>query len=136
MEMPALPWKMLQPVDADRQYVAMASYLPLRAHRSIPRFLLDTLRVRSQLAYTPGLLGYALNAQLGLKTFWTVSVWVDEASLSEFAAADPHQRLIRRLQPKMARSRFEFFPIRGRELPLGWDEVRRRLAAGTPAHRP
>jgi hypothetical protein len=133
--MPALPWKMLQPIDSDRQYVAMASYLPLRAHRSIPGFLRDTMRIRGQLAYTPGLVGYALNAELTRKTFWTVSVWVDETSLSEFAAADPHRRLTRRLQPKMARSRFEFFRIRGRALPLTWDEVRRRLAAGTPAHR-
>lgn len=133
--MPALPWRMFQSVDSDRQYVAMASYLPLQAHRSIPGFLLDTMRIRGQLAYTPGLVGYALNAELNRKTFWTVSVWVDEASLSEFAAADPHRRLTRRLQPKMARSRFEFFTIRGRELPLAWDEVRRRLAAGTPARR-
>ncbi len=134
--MPALPWKGLQAIDPGRRYLAMASYLPLRAHRSIPGFLRDTMRIRRQLAQAPGLVGYALNAELSRKTFWTISVWLDEPSLSEFAAANPHRRLTQRLQPLMAESRFEFFPIRGRDVPLAWDEVRRRLSAGQPARRP
>jgi hypothetical protein len=133
--MPALPWKTLQVIDSDRQYVAMASHLPLRAQRSIPGFLRDTMRIRRQLAHAPGLVGYALDAQLARKTFWTFSAWLDEPSLSEFAAADPHRQLAQRLQPQLAETRFRFFPIRGRDLPLSWGEVRRRLAAGTPARR-
>jgi hypothetical protein len=134
--MPALPWKRLQAIEPGRQYLAMASHLPLRAHRSVPGFLRDTMRIRRQLANAPGLVGYALNAELARKTFWTISVWVDEPSLSEFAAANPHRQLTKRLQPLMAESRFECFPIRGRALPLAWGEVRRRLSAGQPARRP
>jgi hypothetical protein len=134
--MPALPWKTLQAIDSSRQYMAMASHLPLRAHRSIPGFLRDTMRIRGELAHAPGLVGYALDVELTDKTFWTFSAWEDEPSLSEFAAADPHRRLIQRLQPQMRETRFRFFPIRGRDLPLTWGEVRRRLAAGTPAGRP
>ena len=134
--MPALPWKTLQAIDSDRQYVAMASHLPLLAQRSVPGFLRDTMRIRRQLARAPGLVGYALNAELTRRTFWTFSAWVDEPSLSEFAAAEPHRRLTQRLQPRMGETRFQFFPIRGRDLPLSWSEVRRRLAAGTPARRP
>ena len=44
--MPALPWKGLQPVDPGLWYPAMASHLPLRAHRSIPGFLRDAMRIR------------------------------------------------------------------------------------------
>ena len=55
----------------------MASRLPLKAHRFIPGFLLDTLRIRRQLSHTDGLMGYALNAQLRSKTFWTFSVWAN-----------------------------------------------------------
>ena len=69
----------------------MASRLPLRAHRSVPGFLLDAMRIRGQLAAAPGLVGYALDAQPARKTFWTFSVWEDEQSLSRFAAADPHR---------------------------------------------
>ena len=126
--MPALPWKEFQAVDPGRQYAAMASRLPLLAHRSIPGFLLDAMRIRGQLAHAPGLVGYALNAQPARKTFWTISVWTDEASLSRFASADPHRTLAKGLQPQMGQSHFEFFPVSGRDLPLNWDEVRRRLA--------
>jgi hypothetical protein len=69
--MPALPWVQRQPVEPQRQYVAMASRLPLKADRSIPGFLRDTLQIRRQLAGTDGLVGYALNAQLARKTFST-----------------------------------------------------------------
>ena len=86
--MPALPWREFQAVDPGRQYAAMASRLPLRAHRSVPGFLLDAMRIRGQLAHAPGLVGYALDAQPARKTFWTISVWEDEQSLSRFAAAD------------------------------------------------
>ena len=125
--MPALPWKEFQAVDPGRQYAAMASRLPLRAHRSVPGFLLDAMRIRGQLAAAPGLVGYALDAQPARKTFWTFSVWEDEQSLSRFAAADPHRQLTKGLQPQMGPSHFEFFPISGGEVPLDWDEVRRRL---------
>ena len=106
----------------------MASRLPLRAHRSVPGFLLDAMRIRGQLARAPGLVGYALDAQPARKTFWTISVWEDQASLSRFAAADPHRGLTKGLQPQMGPSQFEFFQISGGDLPLDWDEVRRRLA--------
>jgi hypothetical protein len=36
----------------------------------------------------------------------------------------------------MGETRFQFFPILGRDLPLSRSEVRRRLAAGRPARRP
>jgi hypothetical protein len=125
--MPALPWREFQAVDPGRQYAAMASRLPLRAHRSVPGFLLDAMRIRGQLAAAPGLVGYALDAQPARKTFWTFSVWEDEQSLSRFAAADPHRQLAKWLQPQMGPSHFEFFPISGGAVPLDWDEVRRRL---------
>jgi len=92
----------------------MALRLPLRAHRSVPGFLLDAMRIRGQLAHAPGLVGYALDAQPGGRTFWTISVWEDEQSRSRFAAADPHRALT--------------FRIAGGDLPLVWEEVRRRLA--------
>ena len=126
--MPALPWKEFQAVDPGRQYAAMASRLPLCAHRSVPGFLLGAMRIREQLAHAPGLVGYALNAQPARKTFWTVSVWEDEQSLSRFAAADPHRVLTRVFHSQMGPSQFEFFQISGADLPVDWDEVRRRLA--------
>jgi len=121
--MAAFPWVERLTIDPDRDYVAMASRLPLKLHRSIPGFLRDTLEIRRQLAETPGLVGYALNAQLARKTFWTFSVWNDRASLDAFAVSDPHRRIIQRLQPRMDHTRFAFFEIPGSDLPMTWDQM-------------
>jgi hypothetical protein len=66
--MPALPWLERQPIDSQRQYVAMASRLPLKSHRFIPGFMRDTMRIRRQLGQAAGLVGYTLNAGLARKT--------------------------------------------------------------------
>jgi hypothetical protein len=65
--MPALPWVKRQPIVPDREYVVMASRLPLKAYRYVPGFLRDTMRIRRQIATTDGLVGYALNAELTRK---------------------------------------------------------------------
>src|SRR5260370_35852343 len=103
--MPALPWLERQPIDPERLYVAMASRLPLRSYRFIPGFLRNTLQIRRQLAQTPGLVGYALNAGLARKAFWPFSVWDDQASRAKFAASDPHKGISVRLRPRRGRTR-------------------------------
>ena len=125
--MPPLPWTQRQPVDPGRTYVAMASRLPLKRRRSIPGFLRDTLAIRRQLARAGGLVGYALDAELTRKTFWTFSVWEDRASLDAFASSDPHRAIIRRLRPLMGPTRFEFFEVPGSDLPMTWDQMRAPL---------
>src|SRR6516165_6879244 len=113
MEMPALPWVQQTPVDPDAEYLAMASRLPLSRHRTIPGFMLDAMAIRRQLAQAPGLIGYALDAELARKTFWTFSVWENRAALDAFAGSDPHRRIIERLRPLMAATKFEFFGLLG-----------------------
>jgi hypothetical protein len=105
----------------------MASRLPLRSYRFIPGFLRDTMRIRRQLGDTDGLVGYTLNAQLTRKTFWTFSVWADRASLDAFATADPHRTILQGLRPRMNPTRFEFFEVRGSEIPSNWDEMMARV---------
>lgn len=122
--MPALPWAQHQVVEPDRTYVAMASRLPLKRHRSIPGFLRDTLAIRRQLGRASGMVGYALDAELARKTFWTFSVWEDRASLDAFASSAPHQVMIRRLRPLMGPTRFEFFQVRGSDLPMTWNQMK------------
>jgi heme-degrading monooxygenase HmoA len=124
---PALPWLQREEIDRDRGYVAMASRLPLRRYRSVPGFLRDTLAIRRQLAGAPGLVGYALNAELMKKTFWTFSVWRDQESLDAFAASDPHRQITARLRPQMDAPRFEFFPLAGEQLPMTWEQMKAPL---------
>ena len=126
--MPALPWIERQPLDPSARYVAMASRLPLRHHRAVPGFLRDTLRIRRQLAETPGLVGYGLKADVLRKTFWTFSVWEDQASIAAFARAEPHRQITRRLATRMGQSRFATFSVDGDAVPTTWAEMTAPLA--------
>ena len=125
--MPTLPWTTLHTPDPDRTYAAFATKLPLTAHRHVPGFLRDTLRIRHQLRGAPGLVGYALRAELVAKTFWTVSVWDDEGARRAFATAEPHRTVMRRVPARMAASTLRAFDITGADLPLPWPDVQARL---------
>jgi hypothetical protein len=126
--MPALPWKRNEAVDPDTEVTVMASRLPLRSHLRIPRFLTATLRIRRQLSAAPGLIGYALDAKLLDKTFWTVSAWQSREQLEAFAAADPHRRDVSKIRPQMEPTTFVFWSAKASDLPIGWNEVRSRIA--------
>src|ERR1700756_40618 len=103
---PALPWTPRQAVDTGRASLGRAARVPLKRRRSILGFLRDALAIRRQLARAHGMVGYALDAELARKTFWTFSVWEDQASLDAFAASDPHRAITRRLRPVVGRTRF------------------------------
>lgn len=102
----------------------MASRLPLRRRRSIPGFLRDAVVIRRQFARAGGLVGYALDAELARRTFWTFSVWEDQASLDAFASSDPHRAITLELRPLMGPPRFEFFQVPRSELPMTWDQMK------------
>jgi hypothetical protein len=124
---PALPWRRYEKVEPNTECTVMGSRLPLKSYLRIPGFVGATLRIRRQLARTPGLVGYSLNAQLLRKTFWTVSVWSSRQSLEQFARTDPHQGDTDKIRPAMLPSTFVFWMARADDLPIGWDEVRSRI---------
>ncbi|HKE00648.1 MAG TPA: antibiotic biosynthesis monooxygenase, partial [Planctomycetota bacterium] len=115
--------------EPDREYVALLTYLPLRAYRSIPRFLVSTIRIGRQLARAPGAIGYSLRASMGSKQFWTLSVWESEAALGAFVAARPHLDAMSGLRGHMGATRFTRWRVRGRELPPDWSDALRRERA-------
>jgi hypothetical protein len=131
--MPALPWKRYDDVEPSTECVVMGSRLPLKSYLRIPTFLAATMRIRRQLARTPGLVGYSLNAQLLRKMFWTVSVWSSRPALDEFARTDPHHRDTDRIRPAMLPTTFVFWTARADELPISWAEVRRRIDDERPS---
>jgi hypothetical protein len=127
--MPALPWSAFHDVEPRAEVTVMGSRLPLRSYRDIPAFVLWTLRIRRQLARTPGLVGYALDAHLLSRTFWTVSAWTGPGAIDDFVRRDPHAAGMATIRPRMRPSTFVFWTARAGDLPLGWDEIRRRLTA-------
>jgi quinol monooxygenase YgiN len=132
--MPPLPWRAKTRPDPARRYLVMASRLPLRSRRTVPRFLRLTLSVVRQLERTDGLVGYTLLAQPMKKTFWTLSAWTDQAHLDTFARAMPHLAIIRKLRPRMGPTKFTFWTVQGSALPVTWDEAIERMmsSAATP----
>ena len=134
--MPPLPWRTKTQTDPDRSYLVMASRLPLRSRRTVPRFLRLTLSVVRQLERTDGLVGYTLLAQPMKKTFWTLSAWTDQQHLDAFAGSMPHLAIIRKLRPRMGPTRFTFWTVQGSALPITWDEATDRLmsSSATPGH--
>jgi hypothetical protein len=131
--MPALPWKTFSPPDPAREYVVMASRLPLARYRDLPAFLSATMAIRAQLARASGLVGYALDAHLGQKTFWTLSAWDSQDALDAFSRADPHRSRVGVIRPRMRPTTFTFWTVSGADLPVSWKEARRRIA-GTEAN--
>jgi heme-degrading monooxygenase HmoA len=122
--MPAFPWEQTVDIDPSASYVAMASLLPLVRHRSVPGFLRDAMAIRRQIRRAKGLIGFALDADLPKKTFWTFSVWETREDLDDFARSDPHQCIINRLRPLMGPSRFEFFSLAGERLPMTPEQMK------------
>jgi hypothetical protein len=125
--MPALPWTSGGPVAPTAEITVIASRLPLRSHRHIPGFLCWTWQIRRQLAQTGGLVGYALDAQLIRKTFWTVSAWESQRALGNFNRASPHSHAIAAIRPQMDQTTFVTWTTTAEHLPISWQEVRSRI---------
>jgi hypothetical protein len=106
----------------------MASRLPLARYWNLPAFLSATLAIRTQLASASGLIGYALDAHLARKTFYTVSAWESQDALDAFSRADPHRGRVSVIRPRMRPTTFTFWTVPGADLPISWAEVRRRIA--------
>lgn len=126
--MPALPWTSRSPVEPGREYLVMASRLPLERYRDLPAFLRGTVAIRRQLTRADGLIGYTLNAQLLVKTFWTLSVWRDEQALHAFAHSAPHDDIVRRTRPHMGSTTFVTWTEPSADVPVPWERARQRVA--------
>ena len=126
--MVASPWKQFKEMVADREYLVMASHLPLAHMSATPRFLGFTSSVRRQLAETPGIVGYTLDAKVFAKDYFTLSVWDDDAALRAFVARVPHADVMTKLAPDMGQTRFVTWTVTGPDARPTWAEAKQRLA--------
>jgi len=120
------PWKALAPVERDREYLALLSYLPLRSYSKIPRFLQFTFQIQRQLGATPGAIGYSLRAKPLSCKFWTLSVWETERALMDFVSKVPHGEVMKALVTHMGATKFTQWKIPGSAIPPKWDDAVRR----------
>jgi heme-degrading monooxygenase HmoA len=114
--------------DRQREYLALATYLPRKSYWAILSFFRQTRAIQSQLESSDGLVGYSLRAQLLGKKSWTLSVWKDEAALTEFVRKAPHKDTMKGLRPQLTDARrFVRWKVAGSGVPPGWGEALRRI---------
>ncbi|MFI8289154.1 DUF4188 domain-containing protein [Streptomyces sp. ms191] len=127
--MPTLPWTVPNQARPGTRAQVMASRFEVRSLKDVPRFFLKSLAAWRQVRSAPGALGASLIAQPLKRTFYTLSAWEDRDALSAYARAEPHRSIMRGLRSTMRDSTFTFWEVPVEQLPLDWDEARRRLAA-------
>lgn len=109
------------------RYLALISYLPLKHFRALPKFFRFTFEIQRQLQSTRGLIGYSLDAQPFARKFWTLSVWGDQQSLTNFVGALPHSRVMQQLAPHMAKTQFAQWIVESHQVPLDWPAAKARI---------
>jgi len=120
------PWESIAPAG-DREYFALASFLPLKRYRKIPAFLRLAEQVVTQLRTSGGLIGFSFRVKFLSRTFYTLSVWEGERALMDFVAGNPHVGTMQTLGPHMGPTRFVQWTVRGPGIPPSWREALRHL---------
>ncbi|WP_433684871.1 hypothetical protein [Nocardia sp. CA-119907] len=128
--MPALPWTagVHKPADGDQLHV-LTSRLPLTNYIDVPRFLYWTMRIRTQLVSAPGCVGFALDAKLISKTFWTLSAWSDKAAMDQFAHSGTHAKMLADMAGRIGDPSFVESSASTADIPLSWADARVRISA-------
>ena len=125
------PWKSMQPTEPDRDYLAVATAIPVRGWSSTGHLFRGASAVRKQLASSDGVIGFSLLARPLRKQYATISLWDDESSLAAFTRAHPHGRLRHDLAPELGHAGFVRWTIKGADGPPSWREALRRLSEHT-----
>lgn len=120
-------WKSFSRIEADRQYLALLSHLPLKQYRNIPLFIRLSRETQQQLETTQALIGYSLQAQIVARKFWTLSAWEDEPALMRFVHRPPHSEIMDALAPHMGRTVFIRWTVGSAQLPLNWRDAMKRF---------
>lgn len=126
--MPTLGWITPNPAPPQARVLVMASRFELHSLKDVPRFLRLSMASWRQVKTAPGAYGASLIAQPLRRVFYTLSAWQDRDTLSAYAGTDPHGDAMRAMRPKMRQSTFVFWESDAEQLPITWDEARRRLS--------
>ncbi|MEC3914412.1 hypothetical protein [Nocardia sp. CDC160] len=126
--MVALPWSagLYKPADGTELHV-LTSNLPLNRFRDVPRFLMWTMRIRTQLKTAEGCAGYTLDAQPFVKTFWTLSAWSDKQAMEKFVHSGVHARMLEDMKGRLGDPHFADSTATPADLPLSWADAHARI---------
>ena len=126
-----LPWSAGGTPPAGQDAYVMASRFELTSIWRSPAFLTQAVRAWRQARRSPGVYGVTLRAELLRRRYWTLSAWTGEAAMREFARAEPHRTIMRRVRPWARTATFRFWTAPAGQLTPGqlWPEAERRINA-------
>lgn len=117
------PWKTIQPIDTDREYVGVVTELVPRSVRSTGRMFRGARRSSAQIARSEGIVGFATLAQPLRRRYRTISLWESEAAVDSFARSGDHHELVRTLTPELERVRTGRWRAAGLDGRPGWKQA-------------
>ncbi|WP_328912174.1 MULTISPECIES: DUF3291 domain-containing protein [unclassified Streptomyces] len=126
--MPTLAWITPNPPRPQTEALVMASRLEVARLKDVPRFFVKSLAAWKQVGKAPGAVGASLVAEPLKRTFWTLSAWESREALYDYVAAEPHHTIMTGQRAVMRDSTFVFWNVPTEQLPVSWEEARRRLA--------
>jgi heme-degrading monooxygenase HmoA len=124
-----LPWTTRADMEPGREYLVMASHLPLKRVGATVRFFRGVSAIRKQLATADGLVGYTLRAKPLTREYWTLSVWQDETALGAFMRTPPHAGLMTSLRPVLGPTKFTTWKISAADGHPSLTDALQRLAS-------
>ncbi|MEU9331978.1 DUF3291 domain-containing protein [Streptomyces sp. NPDC048290] len=127
--MPTLPWSTPNTPSPGAEVHVFASRFETRTLGGALVFLARTPGVWRQVLRAPGAHGATLKAEVFKRTFWTLSAWESAEALKEFARSGTHAPTSRKLAPRMRDAAYASWTTSADQLPVDWDEARRRLAS-------
>ncbi len=80
--------------------------------------------IDKQLRETKGIIGFAFQAELIKKQFWTLSIWDNHEALNYFVSKLPHSDVMKILSPHMNQTKFTEWKIKGSDIPPDWGEAK------------
>ena len=123
------PWKTLERLEPDSEYLVLATRLPPLGRSSTLRLARGAGQVRKQLSKTDGVMGFSLVARPWRKDYATLSVWRSDEALDAFVAQEPHAALVASLSPLLAPTTFVRWTMQGSEGKPSWTDAFRRMDA-------
>ena len=120
-------WKALESLDADTEYLVLASSIPPKSVSSTWSMFRGSRTVRQQLLVTNGVLGFSMLAEPLRKKYATLSVWRDAEALDAFAGTSPHAELMAEMALSMNEPKFVRWTISGSDGPPSWTDAIARL---------
>jgi heme-degrading monooxygenase HmoA len=95
-----------------------------------------TMLVNSAMLAQPGLVAYSLRRELLGNDVWTLTIWRDEASRTNFFMSEQHQQAMASGSGAIETMRYRRMEIRRSELPFSWDRALQLLNESADRKKP